>query len=103
VLGEKDGVRGLGGLFPMTEPVPLDEVCRRKLAGAEHAVLGEIRAFMQRSIGRLTSEWQDGMPGGPFTPEAVAAHAAAIAAGRAFVPFLVHPRRDPGPVQAEPR
>ena len=96
LLRDNDALRCLDGLFPITEPVPIDEVCRRKLAGAEHAVLGEIRAFMQRSIGRLTSEWQDGMPGGPFTPEAVAAHAAAIAAGRAFVQFMLHhPGGDP--------
>jgi hypothetical protein len=96
LLRDNDALRCLDGLFPITDPIPLDEECRRKLAEVERAILSEIRAFMQRSIVRLTSTWQDGMSGGPFTPEAVAAHAAAIAAGRAFVQFMLHqPGGDP--------
>jgi hypothetical protein len=96
LLRDIDALRCLDGLFPIAEPIPLGADCRRKLADVEHAVLGEIRAFMQQSIVRLTSTWRDGMSGGPFTPEAVAAHAAAIAAGRAFVQFMLrHPGGDP--------
>jgi len=96
LLRDNDALRSLDRLFPISEPVSLTEDCRRKLEEIERATFSEIRAFMQRSIVRLTSAWQDGTPGGPFTPEAVAAHAAATAAGRAFVQFMLHhPGGDP--------
>ena len=90
LLRDDDALRCLDRLFPITEPIPLGEDCRRQVASVQSAVLDELRAIMQQSIPRLTSTWEDGMPGGPFTPESVAAHAAAIAAGRAFVQFMLH-------------
>jgi hypothetical protein len=93
LLRRNDPGRILDSLFPIPEPSPLDEECVRKLAAVDAAILEEIRAFMRTAIGRLTSRWQEGLPGGPFTPEAVAAHNAAVAAGLSFMAFLVH-RRD---------
>jgi hypothetical protein len=93
LLRRNDPGRILDSLFPIPEPSPLDEACRRKLASVDAAILEEIRSFMRSAIGRLTSRWQEGMPGGPFTPAAVATHDAAGAASLAFMAFLVH-RRD---------
>ena len=93
LLRRNDPGRILDTLFPIPEPSPLDEECVRKLAAVDTAILEEIRTFMRLAIGRLTSPWQEGMPGGPFTQEAIAAHNAAVAASLAFMAFLVH-RRD---------
>jgi hypothetical protein len=96
MLRDIDARRCLDGLFPIAEPTPLQPDCRRRLANAQAVVLAEIRQFMQQAVARLSSTWQDGQPGGPFSPEAVAAHAAAVAAGGAFVAFMLHhPGGDP--------
>lgn len=96
MLRDVDARRALDDLFPLTESSPIDAECRRRFADAQAAILGEIRTFMQQAIARLTSAWQAGMPGGPFTPDGVAAHAAAVATGRAFVEFMLqHPGGDP--------
>jgi len=91
LLRREDAGRVFDSLFPL--PSPLDEACLRKMTAVDNAIMEEIRAFMRRAITRLTSRWQEGMPGGPFSREAVAAHEAAVAAGLAFMAFVVH-RRD---------
>jgi hypothetical protein len=93
LLRRNDPGRVFDSLFPIPEPSPLDEECVRKLASVDAAILEEIRTFMRQAIARLTSPWQEGMPGGPFSPEAVAAHDAAIAASLGFMAFVIH-RRD---------
>jgi hypothetical protein len=96
MLRDIDARRSLDGLFPIAEPTPLDPDCRRRLTKVQSAVLAEIRAFMQQAVTSLNSAW-DGQPGGPFSPEAIAAHAAAMAAGNTFVAFMLHhPGGDPG-------
>ena len=93
LLRDLDARRCLDGLNPMEEPVPLDEDCRRRLSGLQAAALGEIRAFMQQALVKLTAAWSTGQPGGPFTQDGVNAHAAAVSAGRAFVEFMLRPQR----------
>jgi hypothetical protein len=96
MLRDIDARRCLDGLFPIAEPTPLSPDCRRRLVNAQAVVLAELRQFMRHAVARLSSTWHDGQPGGPFSPEAVAAHAAAVAAGRAFVAFMLHhPGGDP--------
>jgi hypothetical protein len=93
LLRRSDPGRIFDTLFPIAEPSPLDAECRRKLAAVDAAILEEIRTFMRRAIAQLTSPWKEGQPGGPFAPEAVAAHNAALAAGLDFMAFVIH-RRD---------
>jgi hypothetical protein len=59
-------------------------------------IADEIRRFMTTAVARLTRNWEQGQAGGPFTPEAIAAHSAALAAGRAFIEFMLgRPAGDP--------
>ncbi len=58
----------------------------------------ETRKFMTEIMLKLTSPWQEGQAGGPFSPQAVAAQDAAAAAVRAFGGFL--DRRDPADADA---
>jgi hypothetical protein len=89
VLRRNDGARFLDGLFPISDPLPLDEDCRRRIQEVDRAIAAEIRQFMTTAINRLTTSWEEGQAGGPFTPEAVAAHSAALVAGRAFIDFML--------------
>jgi hypothetical protein len=89
LLRRNGGGRFLDGLFPIADPSPLDEACKRQLAGVDRAISDELRRFMSAAIRRLTSNWEAGQAGGPFTPQAVAAHGAALATGRAFVQFML--------------
>ena len=89
LLRRNDGGRFLGDLFPIADPSPLDEACKRKLAGVDRAISDELRGFMTTAIRRLTSSWEEGQAGSPFTPGAIAAHGAALATGRAFVEFML--------------
>jgi hypothetical protein len=102
LLRKDDAQRALNRLFPVDD-VQVDPVCRRRLAAAQDAVFSEIRGFMRHAVGKLTEAWSTGQPGGPFTPQGLAAHAAAVAAGRAFVEFMLgRPERggDPAAVDA---
>jgi len=51
-------------------------------------MLAQIRKFMSEVIMKTTTSWREGQPQGPFAPEAVAAHRAAVAAAEAFVAYL---------------
>jgi hypothetical protein len=102
LLRDDDSARCLDRLFPLTDAPPLDERCRRQLASAENAMLAEMRAFMQQAVEKLSTPWNVGQPGGPFTPEGLAAHQAAVTAGKAFVEFLLErPGSDPQLVQTK--
>lgn len=51
-------------------------------------MLAQIRKFMTAVILKTTTSWREGQPQSPFSPEAIAAHQAAVAAAEAFVAFL---------------
>ena len=93
LLRRDDPARFLDQLFPIADPLPLDPTCARQIAEINRAVLAELRQFMSAAIARLTRRWQEGQAGGPFSSEAIAAHEAAVAAGQAFVEFMLG-RRD---------
>ena len=102
LLRDDDALRCFDGLFPIAEPGPVDEVCRRQLASMQDGVFAEIRTFMQQAVNKLTAAWTAGQPGGPFSPQALTAHAAAVSAGSAFVHFLLHrPKGDPDLIKAK--
>ena len=89
LLRRNDGARFLDTLFPIADPVPLDDTCKRKLEDVHRSISDELRTFMRTAVGRLTRSWEEGQAGGPFTPESIRAHAAATAAGVAFVEFVL--------------
>jgi hypothetical protein len=51
-------------------------------------MLAQITKFMTEVILKTTTSWREGQPQVPFSPEAIAAHQAAVAAAEAFVAFL---------------
>lgn len=89
LLRRNDGARFLDTLFPIADPVPLDDTCKRKLEDVHRSISDELRTFMRTAVGRLTRSWEEGQAGGPFTPDSIRAHAAATAAGVAFVEFVL--------------
>lgn len=93
LLRRDDPARFLDKLHPIADPLPLDAACARQIAAINQAAMTEIRQFMSAAVARLTSAWQEGQTAGPFSDKAIAAHDAAVAAGRAFVEFMVD-RRD---------
>lgn len=96
LLRRNDGARFLDTLFPIADPVPLDDACKRKIEDVHRAISDEIRKFMSAAVRRLTRSWEEGQAGGPFTAEAIAAHSAALDTGRAFVEFMLRrPAGDP--------
>jgi hypothetical protein len=76
------------------EQVPIDTsmLPRTSCATGANALLADMQArtrkFMSEFIAKTTTSWREGQPQAPFTPEAMAAHQAAVAAGEAFVAFL---------------
>jgi hypothetical protein len=103
LLRKDDGQRALNRLFPVVD-VEVDEVCRRRLSDRQDAVFGEIRGFMRQAVAKLSRTWSAGQPGGPFTPEGLAAHAAGVKAAAAFVEFMLgRPNRggDPEVIKAK--
>jgi hypothetical protein len=78
----------------LSEQVDIDTsmLPRTPCATAANALLADmlarIRAFMTEFIVKTTASWREGQPQAPFSPEAIAAHQAAVAAGEAFVAFL---------------
>jgi hypothetical protein len=89
LLRDNDAARFLDGLLSIGEPAALDEACRRKLSAVDVGSARAMRGFMTQAIGKLTRAWEAPQPGGPFSAEGVAAHEAAVAAGQAFVAFLL--------------
>lgn len=100
LLRKDDAQRALNRLFPVEE-AEVDEVCRRRLSAAQDGVLSEFRGFMQQAVAKLTTTWSAGQPGGPFTAEGLAAHAAGVKVARAFVEFMLgRPSGDPEIIKA---
>ncbi len=48
---------------------------------------------MTAAVAAWTRRWTQGQAGSPFSAESVAAHGAAVQAGRAFVAFMLHQER----------
>lgn len=92
LLRDDDPARYLDGLHTIAEP-PLAPACRRQVEAIHHAARGEIRRFMSETVSRLTAAWDEGQGGEPFSAQAIAAHEAATAAGKAFIDFILY-RRD---------
>jgi hypothetical protein len=65
---------------------------RTSCATAANALLADMlartRKVMTEFIAKTTTSWREGQSQAPFTPEAVAAHQAAVTAGEAFIAFL---------------
>lgn len=94
LLRRDDPARLLDTLRPITQPPPLDAACARQAAAVHAAVMAELRRFMSAAVARLTTAWSESdRDRQPFSDEAIAAHAAAVAASRAFLEFLAR-RRD---------
>jgi hypothetical protein len=91
----RDGPIGyLDELLPVRIGDGLTPECARRMAGKQQEAMRQIRAFMTASIARLTRAWSQGDAHEPFSPEAIRAQQAAVAAARAFV-LLVSGRGDP--------
>ena len=87
LLRRDDPARLFDAPSPVAAP-PLSAACLRSMREADGLAFGIIRSFMGNAVSRLTRPWRVGMPGSPFTPEAVAAHEAGRSAGIAFIKFL---------------
>ncbi|MGH8932033.1 MAG: right-handed parallel beta-helix repeat-containing protein [Egibacteraceae bacterium] len=74
--------------------VPLDVSCFPADQCAEHVrvlheeLVSRARAFMTGIVSKLTTSWREGQAPGPFSPESIAAHEAAVGAAEAFGAFL---------------
>lgn len=89
VLRKQDATRFLDDLFPLPRPLPIDPECAKRVEGLSGAAMAEARQLMTAAVAAWTRRWSTGQPGTPFSAEAVAAHDAAVQAGRAFVAFML--------------
>jgi hypothetical protein len=88
VLRRHDAIDDIDRQLPIdTYPLPRSE-CSETIRDLHDALMVPMRAFMADTVAELTRPWREGDAGAPFTPEATRAHAAAVAAGRAFYTFL---------------
>jgi hypothetical protein len=55
--------------------------------------MGEARQLMTAAVAAWTRRWAEGQAGSPFSAESLAAHEAAVQAGRAFVAFMLAQKR----------
>ncbi len=94
LLRRDDPLHLLDTLQPIGCPPPVNAGCARQAAAINASAMREIRQFMTAAVVRLTSAWSEGASGAPFSDQAIAAHAAAVAAGDAFVRFMA--RRQDG-------
>ena len=62
--------------------------CVNTIRALHDDLLDRCRRFMAETVGELTTPWRDGQAGSPFSPAAVRAHAAAVAAAKAFGAFV---------------
>jgi hypothetical protein len=92
LLREDGPARYLDTFFPIVEPLAIPEACQRQVEEIHGFARGEIMRFMSEAISRLTSPWNEGQGGEPFSAQAIAAHDAATAAGQAFVRFMLNGR-----------
>jgi hypothetical protein len=88
VLRRHDAINDFDRQFPIkTYPVARSE-CSQMIRDLNDAIMARVRAFMAEIVVELTNPWREGDATVPFTAEATRAHAAAVAAGRAFYTFL---------------
>jgi hypothetical protein len=89
-LSRPDALAHLSKLLPKVAPAPDVNRCRQRIIGNALAVVDRLRAFMGGVHANLSQPWTDqaGPTEGPFRPEAVEAHALAIAAVGALVAIL---------------
>ena len=92
VLRQDDANKALDQLLPIQIDNPLSDECERRIAGINSRALSVMRKFMSTSVTKLTTSWQRGQAHAPFSPESVAAHQAALDAGRSLAEFLLHQR-----------
>jgi hypothetical protein len=62
--------------------------CMEQLRAVQGELTARTRQFMTGILAQLTTSWRDGQPHSPFSPEANAAHAAAVGAAREFGDFV---------------
>lgn len=89
VLRKDDATRFLDGLFPLPRPLPVDSDCAKHVEGLAGAALVDARQLMTTAVATWTRRWTTGQAGSPFSAESVAAHEAAVQAGRAFTAFML--------------
>jgi hypothetical protein len=88
LLRDNDASRFIDGLVAVGEPPDISEPCRKKLEAIDAEAAAAMRLFMTRTVARFSRPWDASQGGSPFTAEGMAAHEAAVAAGKAFVAFL---------------
>ncbi|WP_291986955.1 hypothetical protein [Luteitalea sp.] len=93
VLRKDDATRLLDDLFPLPRPLPIDPDCAKQVEGLTGAAMVEARQLMATAVTTWTRRWTAGQAHSPFSAEAVAAHEAAVQAGRAFVAFMLGQER----------
>ena len=93
VLRNDDATRLLDDLFPLPRPLPVDSECAKRVQGLAGAAMIEARQFMAAAVAAWTRHWTEGQAGSPFSAESVAAHEAAVQAGRAFIAFMLGQER----------
>jgi hypothetical protein len=62
--------------------------CVKTIRALHDDLMDRSRRFMAEIVGELTQSWREGQAGSPFSPEAVRAHTAAVAAAKAFGAFV---------------
>ncbi len=96
LLRDNDASRFIHGLVAVGEPPDIGDQCRKKLEAVDAEAMQAMRLFMTRTVDRFSGPWEAAQGGSPFTAEGVAAHEAAVAAGKGFVAFLAgQPGGDP--------
>ena len=93
VLRKDDATRLLDDLFPLPRPLPVDPECAKRVQGLAGAAMVEARQLMTAAVAAWTRRWTEGQAGSPFSAESVAAHEAAVQAGRAFIAFMLGQER----------
>jgi hypothetical protein len=88
LLRDNDASRFIDGLVSVGEPPDISDQCRKKLGAVDAEAIQAMRLFMTQTVARFSRPWDASQAGGPFTAEGIAAHEAAVAAGKAFVAFL---------------
>jgi hypothetical protein len=89
VLRKDDATRFLDDLFPLPRPLPVDPDCAKRVQGLAGAAMLDARQLMTAAVAAWTRRWSEGQAGSPFSAESVAAHEAAVQAGRAFTAFML--------------
>lgn len=89
VLRKDDATRFLDDLLPLPRPLPVDRECAKRVEGLAGAAMADARHLMAAAVAAWTRRWTTGQAGSPFSAESVAAHEAAVEAGRAFTAFML--------------